>query len=192
MTLAIVLVVSYVIGSVPTSYIVAHRLTGRDIRQMGDGNPGMMNVWDSVGFWAALVVGLGDAAKGMAAVGIAYLMGVETAGAVVAGLVAVLGHDYSIFLRLHGGNGMATSAGSMLALVPLAAGPAVAIAVALWLLLGSRRLGGMVGLMIVPGLAYVLDMEPAAIAGVILLESVSALKVIRFEGFSTARSRLDQ
>jgi glycerol-3-phosphate acyltransferase PlsY len=190
--LAIVLVVAYVLGSFPTSYIVVHHLTGRDIRDMGDGNPGMMNVWDNVGFWAAFVVGLGDAGKGMAAVGIAYLMGTETEGAVLAGLVAVLGHDYSIFLRLHGGNGMATSTGAILALTPLATGPAIAVAIALWLLLGSKRLGGMIGMMIVPALAYVLDLGPTAITGVILLESVAALKIIRFEGFVSARSRLDQ
>jgi glycerol-3-phosphate acyltransferase PlsY len=95
-TLLIVLVLAYVIGSIPTSYIVAHRLTGRDIREMGDGNPGMMNVWDSVGFWPAFVVGWGDAGKGMAAVGLAYLLGLDTAGAVVAGLVAVVGHDYPL------------------------------------------------------------------------------------------------
>jgi len=191
-TLAIVLVVAYVLGSFPTSYIVVNHLTKRDIRDMGDGNPGMMNVWDNVGFWAAFVVGLGDAGKGMAAVGIAYLMGAETAGAVLAGLVAVLGHDYSIFLRLQGGNGMATSTGAILAPTPLATGPAIGTAIALWLLLGSKRLGGMVGMMMVPALAYVLDIGPTAITGVILLESVAALKIIRFEGFVSSRSRLDQ
>jgi acyl phosphate:glycerol-3-phosphate acyltransferase len=191
-TLAIVLVLAYVIGSVPTSYIVAHRLTGRDIRDMGDGNPGMMNVWDNVGFRAAFVVGWGDAGKGMAAVGLAYLLGLDTAGAVAAALVAVMGHDYSIFLRLHGGNGMATAAGGILALVPLAAAPAITLAIVLWLVVGSRRFGGIVGLMIVPGLAYVLELDPTAITGVVLLESVAVLKVIKFEGFVSARSRLDQ
>jgi len=191
-TLAIVLVLAYVVGSFPTSYIVVHRITGRDIRDMGDGNPGMMNVWDSVGFRAALVVGLGDIGKGMAAVGIAHLMGVELAGAVLAALVAVLGHDYSIFLRLHGGNGMATSVGGIVALAPIAALPAVLIAIALWLLVGSRRAGGMLGLMVVPALAYLLNVDATAIAGVILLETVAALKIIKFEGFSPARSRLDQ
>ena len=181
MTLAIVLVLAYVIGSIPTSYIVVHRVTGRDIRDMGDGNPGMMNVWDNVGFWSAFVVGWGDAAKGMAAVGLAYLFGLETAGAVVAALVAVLGHDYSIFLRLHGGNGMATSAF-----------PALAAAIIFWLVIGSKRAGGVIGLMIVPALAYFLDLDPTAVTGVVLLESVAVLKVIKFEGFVSARSRLDQ
>lgn len=192
MTLAVVLVLAYVVGSFPTSYIVVHRITGRDIREMGDGNPGMMNVWDSVGFRAALIVGLGDIGKGMTAVGMAHLMGVDLAGAVLAALVAVLGHDYSIFLRLHGGNGMATSVGGIVALAPIAAVPAALTAIALWLLLGSRRAGGMVGLMIVPALALVLNVSETAIAGVILLETVAALKIIRFEGFSPARSRLDR
>jgi len=59
-TLVIVLAISYLLGAIPTSYIVVHRLTGRDIRDLGDGNPGMMNVWDSVVLPAALVVGFGD------------------------------------------------------------------------------------------------------------------------------------
>ena len=50
MTLAGILLAAYLIGSFPTSYIVVYRLTGRDIRTMGSGNPGAMNVWDSVGF----------------------------------------------------------------------------------------------------------------------------------------------
>ena len=60
MTIAIVLIIAYLLGALPTSYIVVNRLTGRDIRTLGDGNPGMMNVWDSVGLLAALIVGVGD------------------------------------------------------------------------------------------------------------------------------------
>jgi len=192
LTLLIVLVVAYLVGSFPTSYIVVHRLTGRDIRDMGNGNPGMMNVWDNVGFWAAFVVGLGDTGKGMAAVGIAYLLGLDTAGATVAGLVAVLGHDYSIFLRLDGGNGMATAVGAITALVPLAVAPALIVAIVVSLVAGSRRLGGIVGLLLVPGLAYVGHEPSSAIAGVVLLMTLTALKIISFEGFTPARSRLDR
>ena len=53
MTFAAVLVVAYLLGSIPTSYIVVYRLTGRDIRSMGSGNPGTMNVLDTVGWGAA-------------------------------------------------------------------------------------------------------------------------------------------
>lgn len=192
MTLAIVLVVAYLLGALPTSYIVVHRLTGRDIRDLGNGNPGMMNVWDSVGVSAALVVGFGDVGKGMAAVSLALLADVHEAAPMLAGLVAILGHDYSIFLRLDGGNGMATAVGAITALVPLAVAPALIVAIVVSLVAGSRRLGGIVGLLLVPGLAYVGHEPSSAIAGVVLLMTLTALKIISFEGFTPARSRLDR
>src|SRR3546814_4418779 len=56
-TVAMALAVAYLLGSIPTSYIVVHLITGRDIRTLGSGNPGMMNVWDNVGLAPAVVVG---------------------------------------------------------------------------------------------------------------------------------------
>jgi glycerol-3-phosphate acyltransferase PlsY len=191
-TLVIVLVVSYLLGALPTSYIVVHRLTGRDIRDLGDGNPGMMNVWDSVGVSAALIVGFGDVGKGMAAVSLALLADVHEAAPMLAGLVAILGHDYSIFLRLDGGNGTATAVGAITAIVPLAVAPALIAAIVVSLVAGSRRLGGIVGLLLVPGLAYVGHEPSSAIAGVVLLMTLTALKIISSEGFTPARSRLDR
>ena len=192
MTLTIILVASYFLGAIPTSFILVHRLTGRDIRDLGDGNPGMMNVWDSVSLPAALAVGFGDVGKGMAAVTIALLADVHEAAPALAGVVAILGHNYSIFLALDGGNGMATAVGAISALAPLAAAPAVVVAVAVWLLLGSRRLAGALGLLLVPALAYVGSADPKVIAGVVILMTFAALKVIAFEGFTPARSRLDR
>jgi glycerol-3-phosphate acyltransferase PlsY len=190
-TLVIVLVISYFLGAIPTSYLVVHRLTGRDIRQLGDSNPGMMNVWDSVGLPAALVVGFGDVGKGMAAVILALITDTHEVAPLLAGLVAVIGHDYSIFLMLDGGNGMATAAGAISALAPLAAAPAVAAAVAVWQITGSRRIGGIVGLLLVPGLAYI-SSDTQVVAAIVLLMTLTALKIISFEGFTPARSRLDR
>jgi glycerol-3-phosphate acyltransferase PlsY len=191
-TLAIVLVISYLLGAIPTSYIVVHHLTGRDIRALGDGNPGMMNVWDSVGMPAALVVGFGDIGKGMVAVTIAQMADVHHAAPLLAGLIAILGHDYSIFLMLDGGNGMATAVGAISALAPLAAAPSVVVAIIVWLVTGSRRLGGIVGLMMVPALAYAGSGDPLVITGIVVLMTFTALKIISFEGFTPARSRLDR
>ena len=192
MTLVIVLAISYLLGAIPTSYIVVHHLTGRDIRDLGDGNPGMMNVWDSVGLPAALVVGFGDIGKGMAAVSIAMMADVHESAPMLAGLVAILGHDYSIFLKLDGGNGMATAVGAICALAPLAAAPAIAVAVACWLVVGSRRVGGIVGLMLVPALAYAGSADQRVVVGIVVLMTFAALKIISFEGFTPARSRIDR
>lgn len=189
MTLAIVLVIAYLLGSIPTSYIVVHYVTGRDIRTLGNGNPGMMNVLDNVGVRAALAVAGGDIGKGMAAVTVAYTFGLDDVGAIGAALVAVAGHDFSIFMRLHGGNGTATAVGGLLALVPLAAFPATGVALLIAYLGVSRRISGIVGLLLVPTLTYWLGLPLTLLAGVMILLTVTALKVIRFEGFSAARIR---
>jgi len=186
-TLALVLIVAYLLGSIPTSYIVAYRLTGRDIRTMGSGNPGTMNVVDTVGLRAGVVVGLGDICKGMAAVGIAYLAGLSDRDAVLAGMVAVAGHDWSIFLRLDGGNGMAAAVGAMIALLPVAALFAVPTAIALYALGMSRRLAGIVGLLLLLALAYVFEAPEARLIGATVLLTFTVIKIFRFEGFSPAR-----
>lgn len=189
MTVAIILLTAYLIGSIPTSYLVVYGMTGRDIRSLGNGNPGTMNVWDSVGLRAALIVAIGDVGKGMAAVGIAYIAGLDEMSVIFAALCAVAGHDFSIFLRLHGGNGTAAAVGGLIALVPQAAIPSAVTALALYPVIGSRRISGVVGLLMVPILTYWQGMSTLKLVGVLLLLTVTALKVIRFEGFSPARSR---
>ena len=64
MTLTVVLAAAYLLGSIPTSYIVVYRYTGCDIRTLGSGNPGAMNVLDTLGFVPAIIAGSGDILKG--------------------------------------------------------------------------------------------------------------------------------
>ena len=215
MTLAVVLIAAYLIGSIPTSYLVVYRVTGRDIRSIGSGNPGAMNVLDSVGVMPALIVGVGDIVKGMAAVSVAYFAGAGDSVAVAAALVAVAGHDYSVFLRLHGGNGMATMVGGMAALLPIETFIGASLAVSIWFVLRSlpivgaiglpavprldswsdarsRRIAGLIGLASVPALAYWFDAPEVKLIGVVLLLTLTALKIWRFEGFHPARSRSDR
>jgi glycerol-3-phosphate acyltransferase PlsY len=188
-TLAIVLVIAYLLGSFPTSYLVVHLITGRDIRQFGSGNPGTMNVLDSVSRRAAVIVGVADIAKGTAAVSLAYLAGVGDIGAVAAGLAAVAGHDFSLFLRFHGGNGTAPATGALYALAPLTGLIATTGAVGIYLLLRSRRPAGMAALLIYAPLAYALGEPNARVAGAALLVTVTLVKIGLDEGFSFARPR---
>ncbi|MEX2228789.1 MAG: glycerol-3-phosphate acyltransferase [Dehalococcoidia bacterium] len=189
MTVALVLLTAYFVGSIPTSYLVVYRLTGRDIRTLGNGNPGTMNVWDSVGLRAAAIVAIGDIGKGMAAVGIAYVAGLGDVLVIVAALVAVAGHDFSIFLRLRGGNGTAAAVGGIIALVPQVALPSVAAALAIFPIVRSRRIAGLLGMLLIPVLTYSQGYPQIKLIGVLLLLTVTALKVLRFEGFTPARSR---
>lgn len=189
MTLAVLLIAAYLLGSIPTSYIVVYRFTGRDIRTIGNGNPGTMNVLDAVGLRAASIVGVGDISKGMAAVGLAHLAGLGDMEAVAAAVVAVIGHDYSVFLRLNGGNGLATAVGGIYALLPAAGLIATGTAAVAFVLLRSRRISGLIGLSMLPPLAYWLNAPDMKLIGLLLLLTVSGLKIIRFEGFSPSRSR---
>lgn len=192
MTLAVVLIAAYLLGSIPTSYIVVYRYTGRDIRTLGTGNPGTMNVLDSVGGLPATIVGVGDISKGMAAVGLAYLVGAGDTGAMLAAVAAVIGHDYSVFLRLHGGNGTAAAVGGMLALLPGPTLLASALALTLWLVTRSRRFAGMIALLTMPVFTYWIHSADVKLLGVLILLTITALKIVRFEGFSPARIRPDR
>ena len=189
MTLPIALTVAYLLGSIPTSYIVVFLFTGRDIRSLGNGNPGTMNVWDNVGGAPAVLVALGDIGKGMAAVSVAYWLGFGDEIAILCGIVAVLGHDFSVFLLFRGGNGTAAGVGALIAIVPQAVWPAAGIALAISLITRSKRAGGLIGLLSVPALALWFEYPDVRIWGVVALLTVVALKIIRFEGFSPARTR---
>ena len=189
MTVAVAFAIAYLLGSIPTSYIVVYLFTGRDIRSIGNGNPGTMNVWDNVGLAPALLVAIGDIGKGMAAVSAAYLFGLNDTQAVLAALLAIAGHDYSIFLWFHGGNGTAAAIGGLFALVPTATAAASVLAVALYFVTGSKRFSGAAALLSVPMFAYFVSYPDVRLLGVLLLLTVTALKIIRFEGFTPERSR---
>ena len=108
----IAVIIAYLLGSIPSAYIVTRLKTGKDIRQLGGGNVGARNVFHEVGLWAAIIVSVFDIGKGAAAVAIAsWLLGAPLFFVLAAGLAAVAGHMWSIYLKFTGGNGLATSIG---------------------------------------------------------------------------------
>jgi glycerol-3-phosphate acyltransferase PlsY len=122
-----VILISYLIGSVPFGYI-AGRLAGIDIRTVGSGNVGATNVVRTLGRAIGYPVFLLDFLKGAAAVGISLLISrhspVEIGrdlGGILAGACAVVGHVFPVWLRFKGGKGVATSVGVIFALMPLVA-----------------------------------------------------------------------
>lgn len=126
LTRSLVLLGAYLLGSIPFSYIVARR-KGIDVRRVGSGNVGATNVMRNVSVAAGLIAFLLDAAKGAVAVLLARL--VEPTGPLptLAGVLAVLGHMYPVWLRFRGGKGVATGAGAFLPLAPMATAGALAI-----------------------------------------------------------------
>jgi acyl phosphate:glycerol-3-phosphate acyltransferase len=191
MTLAGVLLAAYLIGSFPTSYVVVYRLTGRDIRTMGSGNPGAMNVWDSVGSAPAAFVAFVDVVKGMAPVGAAYALGLSDIEAVLIAFAAVAGHDYSIFLRLRGGNGTATGLGAAMMLLPWPTLIATAVGIGLGVSIGNRRIGGAVAMVTFLGLAVLLVAPPVRLYGGAALVALAVAQIVYDEGFhlSPVRTR---
>ena len=110
------LVLGYLLGSIPFAVLV-ERWKNVDLRGIGSGNIGASNAYIAAGKFAGVFVLLGDASKGIAAV---LLAGAASGGSVVAmaaaGVGAVVGHDWSLYLRLKGGKGTATTVGVVLAL----------------------------------------------------------------------------
>jgi glycerol-3-phosphate acyltransferase PlsY len=124
---------AYLLGSIPTGFLVA-RAKGVDIRTVGSGNIGATNAMRALGKPLGICVLLMDALKGFAAAQWLPLLCVRFFSApdvenlaVVAGICAVLGHNYTCWLKFKGGKGIATSAGVYLALAPWAALIAVAV-----------------------------------------------------------------
>jgi acyl phosphate:glycerol-3-phosphate acyltransferase len=114
---------SYLIGSVPSAYLVTRLLKGQDIRQLGDGNAGAANVFRAVGSGAGLTVGIIDIGKGAAAVLLARGVLDSSTAQMVAGVAVVAGHNWPVQLGWRGGRGAATAVGVSMVLLPIPAVP---------------------------------------------------------------------
>lgn len=128
----------YLLGSVPAAYWLTWWLRREDIRHLGDRNPGMANVFRSVGPVAGLLVGTFDLVKGGLVVALAQQVGVSGLGLVAVGAATVLGHIWPIFLGFDGGAGAATALGVALVIFPLEM--AVAAVAAAPAFVGGHRL----------------------------------------------------
>ncbi|MEM9691634.1 MAG: glycerol-3-phosphate 1-O-acyltransferase PlsY [Myxococcota bacterium] len=117
----IVLGLAYLLGSIPFGAIIAKR-RGIDIQETGSGNIGATNVARTLGKKTGAVVLLLDAAKGAAAVALAHAAGTPDPGwlPMASGFAAVVGHCFPVWLRFHGGKGVATSLGVFVVIEPLA------------------------------------------------------------------------
>ncbi len=116
----IAIIIGYLLGSIPSAYIATRLATGKDIRQMGGGNVGGLNVHREVGAWPAFAVGIADLSKGTAAVAIAYwLLDLSPVFVLLTGLAAVIGHNWMVWLKFSGGRGMGVTIGTLAVLLPV-------------------------------------------------------------------------
>ncbi|HEU0038583.1 MAG TPA: glycerol-3-phosphate 1-O-acyltransferase PlsY [Verrucomicrobiae bacterium] len=181
---------AYLLGSIPTGYLVA-RAKGVDIRMVGSGNIGATNVFRILGKPAGIFVLLADALKGWVAVRVVAVWLAETLlppdsmggsieiAAILAALFAVLGHNYTCWLRFKGGKGIATSAGVLTALVPWALLIILGVWIVLFVLTRYVSLGSISAAAVLPFATW---LTTQSILLTVVTSAMSALAIYKHKG----------
>jgi acyl phosphate:glycerol-3-phosphate acyltransferase len=157
------ILVGYLAGSVPFAFLLARR-AGIDVRAAGSGNVGAANVLRTTGLWRAVFVMALDVGKGAAAVAIAHQTSGGTGVAALTGAAAVVGHIYPVWLRFHGGKGVAVAAGVFVVLTPLATFAAMTLFLVTVWTTRYISLGSMAATVALPPMAW-LTGAPGAVVG---------------------------
>jgi glycerol-3-phosphate acyltransferase PlsY len=170
----LLLIGAYLVGSIPSAQLLA-RLKGVDLRQVGSGNIGAGNLTHSVGPQWGLTAGVFDALKGLVPVLLSrYVLDMGLAASGMAGLAAVIGHCWSIFVRGRAGRGLATSAGLVFVLDPV-----LLVWIGGWSLAGWRIGSGFAGFLgwgLLPLVAIALSRPGTEILFLVLLASTLMLR----------------
>lgn len=152
----VLILAAYLLGSVPFAYLVVKWSRGIDLRQYGSGNVGASNVVAVASKRLAIPVIVFDLGKGAVMVWVAQLVGLSIAQQVTVGLAAIVGHNWSVFLRFGGGRGALTLAGVALYLVPWLA-LILLVVVFLFGLFRQMALGGILVIACFPTFSWFLD-----------------------------------
>lgn len=157
------LVIGYLLGAIPFGYVVVRRLTGRDVTQVGSGRTGGTNAMRAGGMGAGVLTAVADFLKGIVAVELARRLAagqpIQPWAEALAGAAAVLGHNYSVFIRFRGGAGT---------------GPNLGAATALWLF--SAVILVPAGLLVLLGTGYASVASMFVALTILLIFAVRALQ----------------
>ena len=166
-TVFLVLVLSYLLGSIPTSIIAGRVAGGMDIREHGSGNAGATNVYRVLGLGPAILVALVDVAKGSVAV--LVISGIQVGAPpqlsadilkILAGGTAVAGHIWTIFAGFRGGKGMATAIGALAFIAPAALSAALVVWLILLFTVRIMSLASLSAAIILPLATWVWETNP--------------------------------
>ena len=182
MEVAALYIFSYLVGSIPAAYIIGKTVKGVDIRGYGSGNVGSTNVFRHVGRkWAVTLGMLEILVKGALPVWIAlYALDWDRSSAVLIGppLLAVAGHNWSIFLKFQGGRGLAVGTGTLLGLSPILLVAFAVVSIGGWSLTRSSGVWVLISLALLPVWSVIAG-EPATITymtvGLVLLTVLKRL-----------------
>lgn len=172
------ILLGYLAGSVPFAYLLARR-AGIDVRFAGSGNVGAANVMRTTGTRRAVVVMALDVAKGALAVALASLVHAGVTLTALAAAAAVVGHIYPVWLRFHGGKGVAVAAGVFGVLMPIATAVAAALFLVIVWVTRYVSLGSIAATLALPPAAWITG-EP--VAAVIAAAGTGALILFRHRG----------
>ncbi len=169
---------SYLLGSIPTAYLMGWTLRGIDIRTVGSGNVGATNVFRTIGKMAGISTLLIDTAKGFLAVELALIYCGGEFWPLVAGIAAVAGHSWSLWVNFRGGKGVATSAGVFLALLPGPMGVALLVFAAAFGVSRRVSVGSILAAGALPLAALFLGSPPARVILSVILSIVVIVRHI--------------
>jgi glycerol-3-phosphate acyltransferase PlsY len=174
--LSIAILVAYALGSIPFALLVGRWWGVGDLRRVGSGNLGAANVLRASGVTAGALVALLDIAKGAVSVILARHITDEPAAPAAAGVAAIAGHIYPIWLGFRGGKGVATTAGVFALLSPIALLPALSVFVVTVAATKYISLGSVLAALTLPAAAYLAGSARATVAAAIV---AAALIVFR-------------
>ncbi len=160
MTLAVVMALAYLLGSVPFSFLVARAFGVPDVREVGSGNVGATNVMRAAGRTAGLLAFALDASKGALAALVTQRLASEPVLPPLAAGAAVFGHMYPVWLGCRGGKGVATGAGAFLPLAPLATALGLVAFATTALATRFVSLGSVVGTVTMAAAAFLTGADP--------------------------------
>lgn len=166
---------AYVWGSLSPSYFIARWRWGIDLRRYGSGNVGSSNVGEQLGLAWKIAAGLADVFKGFAPAALARWLGLDLSATVLVGLATIAGHNWSLFLGLSGGRGIAVTIG-VLCVWELRLVIFLLVCFALPHVLGWGGLISIVALMLLAPAAWLLQTPPSVVAGCLLIAALVALK----------------
>lgn len=176
--IVLAMVIGYLLGSIPCAYLIGRLVKGVDIRKMGGGNMGAVNTMREIGTLPGFGVLFADIAKGALAVLIAQWLGLHPYWVFAVGLVAVAGHNWPVWLKFRGGQGLATTMGVLLVFSPIPFAISAAILVVAVIFTSNVRLSAIVGFIFLPPLIWAFGGELSVILYSIALPVFCLLKTM--------------
>jgi glycerol-3-phosphate acyltransferase PlsY len=187
--IALTLTYGYLLGSVSSTYLVGRLVKGIDLRQVGSGSLGASNVWQHVGKFWIFPVGIFDLfVKGVTPVLLArYLLDLGLGVQATAGLAAMAGHNWPIFLRFHGGRAVTSMVGVLGILAPVEMGLFVVVSVVGWGLTRSAAVWVLISLLLLPVWSLALNRPEVIVKLMVGIVVVTVVKRLASNSKSTSQ-----